>query len=62
MVRDDWVVDTPKQAAAALLNVAEDPVRFGLLREEAAAWVASRYDWSVVRPALDALLLEGAKA
>ena len=62
MVRDDWVVDTPKQAAAALLNVAEDPVRFGLLREEAAAWVASRYDWSVVRPALDALLLDGAKA
>ena len=58
MVRDDWVVDTPKEAAAALLEVVENSVRFGLLRQEAADWIASRYDWSVVRPALDALLLD----
>jgi glycosyl transferase family 1 len=62
MVRDEWVVDTPQQAAAALLDAAEDPERFGALRAEAADWVATRYDWSVVRPALDALLLDDAPA
>jgi glycosyltransferase involved in cell wall biosynthesis len=56
----DWVVEEPAQAAQRLLEAAADPAGFGKARAEAAEWVVARYDWSVVRPAMDALLLEDA--
>jgi Glycosyl transferases group 1 len=49
-----WVDDTPEQAADRLLATPD-------LAETASAtaeWVVKHYDWSVVRPALDALLLD----
>jgi glycosyltransferase involved in cell wall biosynthesis len=56
----EWVVEEPAEAAARLLTAAADPQKFDAEREAAADWITSRYDWSVVRPALDALMLEDA--
>jgi glycosyltransferase involved in cell wall biosynthesis len=57
----EWVVETPEQAAQRLLEAAANRDEFEKARAEAAEWIVSRYDWSVVRPALDALLLEDAR-
>jgi hypothetical protein len=61
LMPDEWVVEEPEQAAHRLLEAAADPDGFEKARAEAAEWIISRYDWSVVRPALDALLLEDAR-
>jgi hypothetical protein len=54
IVPEAWVDDTPQQAAERLLTTPD-------LAQAAAAtaeWVVKHYDWSVVRPALDTLLLD----
>lgn len=59
MFPDEWVVETPTEAAARVL----DAVRRGPIGEQAASlaeWTLGRYDWSVVRPQMDALLLDPA--
>ena len=56
IVPEAWVDDTAQQAAERLLAtpaVAEAATA-------TAEWVVKHYDWSVVRPALDALLLDEA--
>jgi len=56
----EWVVEEPEQAARRLLEATADRAAFDQARAEAAEWIVSRFDWSTVRPALDALLLEDA--
>ena len=57
MVPDEWVVDTAQEGARMLLAAAEDDIAFAERRRAVAEWTVRRYDWSVVRPQLDALLL-----
>ncbi len=61
MVPDEWVVDTAQEGARMLLAAAEDDEAFGERRRAVAEWTLRRYDWSVVRPQLDALLLTDAR-
>ena len=60
MVPDEWVVDTAQEGARMLLAAAEDDIAFAERRRAMAEWTVRRYDWSVVRPQLDALLLSDA--
>jgi len=60
MVRDEWVVDTAQEGARMLLAAAQDDIDFAEHRRAVAEWTVRRYDWSVVRPQLDALLLTDA--
>lgn len=53
---DDWVVSSPAHAASKLLALAETG-SIGDDAERLAQWTAEHYDWSVVRPRLDSLLL-----
>jgi glycosyltransferase involved in cell wall biosynthesis len=57
IVPDEWIVDTAQEGAAMLLKAAEDETTFAGHRRAMAEWTIARYDWSVVRPQLDALLL-----
>jgi glycosyltransferase involved in cell wall biosynthesis len=57
MVPDEWVVETAREGARMLLDAAEDEVSFAERRRAVAQWTVRRYDWSVVRPQLDDLLL-----
>jgi len=57
MVPDEWVVDTAAEGARMLLSAAEDDDTFGERRRAVAEWTIRQYDWSVVRPQLDELLL-----
>lgn len=61
MVPDEWVVDTAQKGARMLLAAAEDDAAFGERRRAVAEWTVRRYDWSVVRPQLDELLLTDAR-
>ncbi len=57
MFPDEWVVETAGEGAARVLEA----TRAGAIGERAASlaeWTLGRYDWSVVRPQLDALLLD----
>ena len=54
IVPADWVDDTPEQAAGRLLATPD----LAGAATTTAEWVVKHYDWSVVRPALDALLLD----
>lgn len=58
---DDWVVNGPADAAARLLALV-DRGSLGESAESLAQWTAEHYDWSVVRPQLDALLLNPSPA
>ncbi len=60
IVPDGWVVDTAAEGARMLLEAAEDDATFGERRRAVAEWTVHRYDWSVVRPQLDELLLTDA--
>lgn len=51
-----WVVETPDAAAARILDLAGSG-RLGSASSDAAEWVRTQYDWSVVRPRLDEVLL-----
>jgi glycosyltransferase involved in cell wall biosynthesis len=57
MVPDEWVVDTADEGARMLLAAAEDNVSFDECRRAISEWTVKRFDWSVVRPQLDELLL-----
>lgn len=61
MVPDEWVVDTAAEGARMLLAAAEDHDTFAERRRAMTEWTVQRYDWSVVRPQLDALLLTDAR-
>lgn len=52
----EWIVETPAEAAALILRAA---VGGGVGRPaaDAAEWARTHYDWSVVRPRLDEVLL-----
>ena len=57
MFPDEWVVETAGEGAGRVLEA----TRAGAIGERAASlaeWTLGRYDWSVVRPQLDALLLD----
>src|SRR5665811_1905139 len=60
MVPDEWVVDTAQEGARMLLAAAEDEIDFAERRRAMTEWMVRRYDWAVVRPRLDALLLTDA--
>jgi len=54
---DEWVVQTPQEGAERIVAaMAQGPI--GAQGEALAEWTIARYDWSVVRPQLDALLLD----
>ena len=54
---DEWVVQTPEEGAERIAAaMAQGPI--GAQGEALAEWTIARYDWSVVRPQLDALLLD----
>jgi glycosyltransferase involved in cell wall biosynthesis len=54
---DEWVVQTPQEGADRIVAaMAQGPI--GAQGEALAEWTIARYDWSVVRPQLDALLLD----
>lgn len=53
---DDWVVESPADAADKLLAMSERD-SLGEEAQALAQWTAEHYDWSVVRPRLDDLLL-----
>jgi glycosyltransferase involved in cell wall biosynthesis len=57
IVPDGWIVDTAQEGARMLLKAAEDDTTFAERRAAMAEWTIARYDWSVVRPQLDELLL-----
>jgi len=57
IVPDEWIVDTAQEGARMLLEAAEDHTTFAERRQAMAEWTIARYDWSVVQPQLDALLL-----
>lgn len=57
IVPDEWIVETAQEGARMLLKAAEDDATFAERRRAMAEWTIARYDWSVVRPQLDALLL-----
>jgi glycosyltransferase involved in cell wall biosynthesis len=61
IVPDEWVVDTAEQGARMLLASAGDDIADDERRRAVAEWTTRRYDWSVVRPQLDELLLTGAR-
>jgi hypothetical protein len=54
IVPEAWVDDTAAQAAERLLATPD----VSEAATTTAEWVVKNYDWSVVRPALDALLLD----
>jgi glycosyltransferase involved in cell wall biosynthesis len=56
MYPDAWVVETPTEAAALVLEAAAAG-RVGSPSADTAEWARTHYDWSVVRPRLDELLL-----
>lgn len=60
MVPDEWVVETAREGARMLLAAAEDDVSFQDSRRAMSEWIVQRFDWSVVRPQLDELLLTDA--
>jgi glycosyltransferase involved in cell wall biosynthesis len=60
MVPDEWVVDTAQEGARMLLAASADEMVFGVRQRAVAEWTVRRYDWSVVRPQLDDLLLTDA--
>ncbi|MBD3784559.1 MAG: hypothetical protein IE926_16690, partial [Micrococcales bacterium] len=53
---DAWVVETPAEAAALVLEAAAAG-RVGSPSADTAEWARTHYDWSVVRPRLDEVLL-----
>lgn len=53
----EWVVDSPQAAAARILAATPSPPASSAARS-AQRWALSTMDWSVVRPAFDAVLLE----
>lgn len=54
---DEWVVQTPQEGAERVAAaMAQGPI--GAQGEALAEWTIARYDWSVVRPQLDSLLLD----
>jgi hypothetical protein len=61
IVPADWVVDTPDQAAQRLLMLTDNIDHYHAARSAAQDWVVSRYDWSVIRPRFDELLLSAAE-
>jgi glycosyltransferase involved in cell wall biosynthesis len=60
IVPDEWVVDTTQEGAQMLLAAAQDDRACAERRRAASDWTIQRYDWSVVRPQLDRLLLAAA--
>jgi glycosyltransferase involved in cell wall biosynthesis len=60
MVPDGWVVDTAREGARMLLAATGDDTTFDDRRRAVADWTIRRYDWSVVRPQLDEVLLTNA--
>ncbi len=50
---DDWVVESPEEAADRIRSLADDPA----YRQAQATWMIEHADWSRVRPLYDALLL-----
>lgn len=53
----DWVVESPQEAAARILAATPSPPRSEAARE-AQRWALSEMDWGVVRPRFDAVLLD----
>jgi glycosyltransferase involved in cell wall biosynthesis len=60
IVPDGWIVETAQEGARMLIEAAEDKEAFADRRRAVAEWTLRRYDWSVVRPQLDELLLTDA--
>lgn len=54
---DSWVVDSPEQAAARILAASPHVVGSDAALQ-AQEWVMGQLDWEVVRPALDAVMLD----
>ena len=52
-----WVVDTPEQAAAAVLRATADEETWRRAGQEASELALTSFDWSAVRPGFDRLLL-----
>jgi len=57
IVPDEWVVETAQEGARMLLAASGNSATFEQRRRAVADWTVRQYDWSVVRPQLDELLL-----
>jgi glycosyltransferase involved in cell wall biosynthesis len=56
----DWVVETPEEAAARILETNASPQSWRAAGAAAAEYALTHWDWSVVRRDFDTLLLPGA--
>ncbi|MGA8045840.1 MAG: hypothetical protein WCA30_06180 [Dermatophilaceae bacterium] len=54
---EEWIVESAEEAAARILRGADSSAAHGS-DTPFAEWVLTHYDWSVVRPQFDALLLD----
>jgi hypothetical protein len=57
MFPDEWIVETPHEAADRIRAAATGDLLGSA--KDAQEWVVEHYDWSVVGPRLESLLLDG---